>query len=68
MIDLIEDYYLYSKTDSALIFGKQMLKLAQNKKNIKFEIEAHTLIGEVYFEKEENDKAIESYTRGFRIS
>ena len=51
---LIDDYYLERKTDSALILSANMLSYAQEKKNLKYEIEAHTLIGEIYFEKEEN--------------
>ncbi len=66
--DLIKDYYLFTKTDSALVLSKQMLDFAQKKKNLKFEIEAFTLIGKVYFEKAENDKAVESYTKGLELS
>jgi signal transduction histidine kinase/AraC-like DNA-binding protein len=68
LIDLVEDYYLYTKTDSALVLGKQMLDLAQNKKNIKFEIEANTLIGKIYFELEEYSKGEEDYTKGLELA
>ncbi|WP_452221515.1 ATP-binding protein [Lacinutrix salivirga] len=50
MRELIEDHYLYTKTDSALVLGKQMLNLAKNKKHIKFQIQAKALIGRVNFE------------------
>ena len=49
MRGLIQNHYLFKNTDSALVLGKQMLDLAQKKKNIRLEIEANTLIGKVYF-------------------
>jgi len=65
---LIENHYLYSKTDSALVLGKQMLAFAQTKKNIKFEIEANTLIGKVYFELNEFELGEEIYTKGLELA
>ncbi|MCK5441826.1 MAG: response regulator [Maribacter sp.] len=68
MSDLIQDHYLFTKTDSALVLGKQMLDLAQKKKNIKFEIEANTLIGKVYFELKEFSTGEEIYTNGLELA
>ena len=65
---MIADHYLQTKTDSALILGEKMLNYAQKKKNVKYEIEAFTLISEIYFEKEENYKATENYTKGLELA
>ena len=65
---LIDDYYLDVKTDSALILAKRMLNYAEQNKNLKYEIEAHTLIGEIYFEKEDNNKAIENFNKGLELA
>ena len=51
MCDLIQNHYLHTKTDSALVLGKQMLDLAQKKNNIKFEVESNTLIARIYFQR-----------------
>ena len=64
MRDLIQNHYLFKKTDSALVLGKQMLDLAKKKKNTKFEIEANTLIGRVYFELNEFELGKEIYSKG----
>ena len=66
--NLIKDYYLFRKTDSALVLGKQMLDLAQKNKHIKFEIEAQTLIGKVYFELEEFSQGEVIYTKGLELA
>lgn len=68
MKDLIQDYYFYTKTDSALVLGNQMLDLAQKKKNIKQEIKANTLIGRVYFELGEFSFGEEIYTKGLELA
>lgn len=68
MRDLIQNHYLFTKTDSALVLGEQMLDLAQKKKNIKFEIEANTLIGKVYFELKEFSTGEEIYTKGLELA
>ncbi len=65
---LIDDYYLDTKTDSALILAKTMLHYAEQKKNLKYEIEAHALIGEIFFEKEDNIKAIENFNKGLELA
>ncbi|HDZ04112.1 hypothetical protein LCGC14_0217720 [marine sediment metagenome] len=64
MAYLINYHYLFKKTDSALVLGYQMLELAQNKKKPKYEAEALTIIGKVYFEKKENENATTYYTKG----
>jgi len=68
MSDLIQNHYLFKKTDSALVLGKQMLDLAQKKKNIKYEIEANTLIGNIYFELNEFELGEEIYTKGVELA
>ncbi len=68
MRDLIQNNYLFQKTDSALVLGKQMLDLAQNKKNIKLEVEANTLIGKVYFELQEFERGEKIYTKGLELA
>jgi len=68
MGDLIETHYLFAKTDSALVLGKQMLDLAQKKKNIPFEVEASTLIAKIYFELEEFSRGAEVYTKGLDLA
>ena len=68
MSDLIQIHYLYIKTDSALILGKKMLELAQKKKNIKFEIDAYTIIGKIYFELKEFSTGEEIYTKGLELA
>ncbi len=65
---LIDDFYLGSKTDSALVLANKMLIYAEQKKNLKYEIEAHTLIGEIYFEKEDNNQAYENFNKGLEIA
>ncbi|WP_339841977.1 ATP-binding protein [uncultured Maribacter sp.] len=68
MSNLIDDHYLFKKTDSALILVHQMLDLAQSKKNIRYEVEAQTLLGKIYFEKKENEKAKTYYTTGLELA
>ncbi|APQ16014.1 hypothetical protein A9200_16270 [Maribacter hydrothermalis] len=68
MSDLIAFHYLYTKTDSALTLGYQMLELAQNKKNVSYQIEALTTLGKVYFEKKENEKGTTHYTKGLELA
>ncbi len=68
MSDLIDFHYLYTKTDSALILGNQMLELAKNKKNFTYEVEALTELGKIYFEKKENEKATTHYTKGLELA
>jgi len=68
MRDLIQNHYLFKKTDSALVLGKQMLDLAQKKKKNILEIEANTLIGKVYFELQEFDIGEEIYTKGLELA
>jgi len=68
MSDLIDFHYLYTKTDSALTLGYQMLELAQNKKNFTYEVEALTELGKIYFEKKENEKATTYYTKGLELA
>ncbi|MGC1205669.1 MAG: response regulator [Flavobacteriaceae bacterium] len=48
MTNLIEDYYLFTKTDSALVLGKQMLDLAKKKNSNQFQIDANILMGKAY--------------------
>ncbi|WP_298550937.1 response regulator [uncultured Algibacter sp.] len=48
MTNLIEDYYLFTKTDSALVLGKQMLDLAKKKNSNRFQIDANILMGKAY--------------------
>jgi len=66
--NLIKDYYLLSKTDSALVLGKQMLDLAEKKKIIEFEIEANTLIGKIYFELNEFEQGEKIYAKGLELA
>jgi len=66
--NLILDHYLNFKQDSALILSEIMLNYAQKKKNVKFQIEAQTLIGEIFFKKNESDKAINSYNKGLELA
>ncbi|MDU8885312.1 ATP-binding protein [Yeosuana sp. MJ-SS3] len=66
--DLIQAHYLLKKTDSALVLGKQMLDLAQNNKNIKFEIEANTLIGAIYFELKDYSTGEKIYNKGLELA
>ena len=68
MSDLIQIHYLFKKTDSALVLGKEMLDLAQKKKNIKYEIEANTLMGKVYFELKESELGEDIYTKGLELA
>lgn len=68
MIDLVEDYYLYRKPDSALILSKEMLALSMNQKNVPFQMESHFLLGTVYFELNEITLGEESYTRGLDMA
>jgi len=68
MSDLIQNHYLYTKTDSALVLGNQMLDLAQKKNNIKFEVEANTLIAKIYFEVKEISKGEEIYNKGLELA
>ncbi|MBB5269404.1 tetratricopeptide repeat protein [Algibacter amylolyticus] len=46
--NLIEDYYLFTKTDSALVLGRQMLDLAKQKNSNQFQIDANILMGKAY--------------------
>ncbi|WP_242157104.1 tetratricopeptide repeat protein [Aestuariivivens sediminis] len=66
--DLIQSHYLFKKTDSALVLSKQMLDLAEKKKNIKFEIEANTLIGKVYFELKNFSAGEKMYNKGLELA
>ncbi len=68
MRGLIQNHYLFQKTDSALILGKQMLDLAQNKNSIKLEIEASTLIGKVYFELQKFERGEKIYNKGLELA
>jgi signal transduction histidine kinase/CheY-like chemotaxis protein/AraC-like DNA-binding protein len=68
MKSLIADYYLYSKTDSALILANTMLDYTHKKKYIKCEIDFQTIIGEIYFEQNKFDIGIESYTKGLDLA
>ncbi|TVZ57990.1 signal transduction histidine kinase [Flavobacteriaceae bacterium MAR_2010_105] len=68
MNDLIQVHYLFKKTDSALVLGKQMLDLAQKKKTIKFEIESNTLLGKVYFELGEFELGEDIYSKGLELA
>lgn len=68
MSDLIQNHYLYTKTDSAIVLGNQMLDLAQKKNNIKFEVEANTLIAKIYFELKEFSKGEEIYNKGLELA
>jgi signal transduction histidine kinase/DNA-binding response OmpR family regulator len=68
MIDLVQKYYLLTKIDSALVLSKQMLNLAQKKKNLQFEIEASTLIGEIHFELKEFETGEKIYTKGLELA
>jgi signal transduction histidine kinase/DNA-binding response OmpR family regulator len=68
MGDLIEKHYLYAKTDSALVLSKQMFDFAQNKQNIRFEVEANTLMAKIYFELKEYLKGEEIYTKGLELA
>ena len=65
---LIKDHYLYAKTDSALILTTEMINYAQKRKNIKYEIEAQTLLGEIYFVKKDNKSATENYNKGLELA
>lgn len=68
MIKLVENYYLYKKTDSAFVLCNKMLELAKHKKNTTYQIEAHTLLAQTYFEKEQNAKATQSYNQGLNLA
>lgn len=68
MVNLIENHYLFAKTDSALVLGQQMRDLANKKNNIRFEIEAYTLIAKVYFELNEFSNGEESYRKGLELA
>ena len=68
MIDLVENQYLYTKTDSALVLSKNMLDLAKKQNNLEFEIEAHTLIGKVYFQLEKYSQGEKNYIEGLELA
>lgn len=68
MKDLIQNHYLFKNTDSALVLSKQMLDVAQKKRNSKYEIEANTLMGTVYFELKEFSTGEETYTKGLELA
>ena len=65
---LIDDYYLNTKTDSALVLANKMLNYANKKKNLKYEIYAHTLIGEIYFEQEKFIEGSKNYNKGLELA
>jgi signal transduction histidine kinase/DNA-binding response OmpR family regulator len=66
--NLIQVHYLYKKTDSALVLGKQMLDLAEKKKIIEFEIEANALIGKIYFELKDFSAGEKIYNKGLELA
>jgi signal transduction histidine kinase/DNA-binding response OmpR family regulator len=68
MINLVEDHYLFKKPDSALVISNQMLDLAKKQDNVKFEIEAHSLIGKVYFQLKKFPQGEKIYTEGLELA
>lgn len=68
MKSLISDYYLYSKTDSALILANAMLDYTHKKKYIKCEIDFQTILGEIYFEQNKFETGEEIYTKGLDLA
>jgi signal transduction histidine kinase/DNA-binding response OmpR family regulator len=68
MRSLITDHYLFSKTDSALILANEMLDYTHKNKYIKCEIDAQTIIGQIYFEQNKFDTGVESYTKGLELA
>jgi len=68
--NLLADYYQTTKkdNDSAIALAKQMLDLAQKSKNIKYEIEAYTLLGTAYFERKEITTGEKFYTKGLELA
>ena len=68
MRSLITDHYLFSKTDSALILANEMLDYTHKNKYIKCEIDAQTIIGQIYFEQNKFDSGVESYTKGLDLA
>ena len=68
MRSLITDHYLFSKTDSALILANNMLDYTHKNKYIKCEIDAQTIIGQIYFEQNKFDIGVESYNKGLDLA
>lgn len=68
MTTLIENHYLYTKTDSALVLSEKMLELAKKKKKIELEVQASTLMGKVYFELNAFDHGEKIYTKGLELA
>ena len=58
----LKELISYTENDSALVLGKEMIDLAKKSKNIEYEVEALTLIGDIYFEEEDNEKGSKKLT------
>mgnify|MGYP001153685903 CR=1 FL=1 len=67
-LQALEKFIAYIENDSALVLSNQMLEFAKKTNNIDYQVEALTLIGDIYLEEEEIDIGEKYFKEGLELA